>query len=130
MFDHMGIQVKDVAATAAKLGAALAPVGLIETVRFEAPGLGLMVAFADADKPDHPYFWLSPAPDGTKHETHVAFVAPDRAAVDAAGAAAAEAGLEILHAARVWPEYHPSYYAVFFRDLDGNNVEAVSHRPE
>lgn len=130
MFDHMGMQVKDVAASAAKLGAALAPVGLIETVRFEAPGLGLMVAFADADRPDHPYFWLSPAPEGTRHETHVAFVAPDRAAVDAVGAAAAGAGLQILHEPRVWPEYHPSYYGVFFRDLDGNNVEAVCQRPE
>jgi hypothetical protein len=27
----------------------------------------------------------------------------------------------------VWPEYHPGYYGVFFRDLDGNNVEAVHH---
>jgi hypothetical protein len=30
----------------------------------------------------------------------------------------------------VWPEYHPTYYAVFFRDLDGNNIEAVCHTPE
>ena len=28
---------------------------------------------------------------------------------------------------RVWPEYHPGYYGVFLRDLDGNNVEAVHH---
>jgi hypothetical protein len=27
----------------------------------------------------------------------------------------------------VWPEYHPGYYAVFLRDLDGHNVEAVHH---
>jgi hypothetical protein len=27
----------------------------------------------------------------------------------------------------VWPEYHPGYYAVFLRDPDGNNVEAVHH---
>jgi hypothetical protein len=33
----------------------------------------------------------------------------------------------ILHEPRVWPEYHPGYYGVFFRDLDGNNVEAVHH---
>ena len=42
-------------------------------------------------------------------------------------AAAVEAGAEMLHAPRVWPEYHPTYYGVFVRDLDGNNVEAVSH---
>jgi hypothetical protein len=30
----------------------------------------------------------------------------------------------------VWPEYHPDYYGAFVRDPDGNNVEAVRHRPE
>jgi hypothetical protein len=34
---------------------------------------------------------------------------------------------EILHLPRLRPEYHPTYYAVFLRDLDGNNVEAVCH---
>jgi catechol 2,3-dioxygenase-like lactoylglutathione lyase family enzyme len=57
----------------------------------------------------------------------VAFSAPDRAAVDAVHAAALEAGLEILHAPREFPEYHPGYYGVFVRDLDGNNIEAVFH---
>ena len=35
----------------------------------------------------------------------------------------------VLHAPRVWPEYHSSYYGAFVRDLDGNNVEAVCHTP-
>ena len=39
-------------------------------------------------------------------------------------------GAEVLHEPRVWPEYHPSYYGTFVRDPDGNNVEAVCHRPE
>ncbi|MEU7488590.1 VOC family protein [Streptomyces sp. NPDC042319] len=38
-------------------------------------------------------------------------------------------GAEVLHASRVWPEYHESYYGAFVRDPDGNNVEAVCHRP-
>ena len=41
--------------------------------------------------------------------------------------AAQEGGTEILHEPRMWPEYHPGYYGVFLRDLDGNNVEAVHH---
>jgi hypothetical protein len=40
------------------------------------------------------------------------------------------AGVEVLHAPRVWPEYHPNYYGAFVRDPDGNNVEAVCHSPE
>jgi len=44
--------------------------------------------------------------------------------------AAKTAGADVLHEPRVWPEYHPNYYGAFVRDPDGNNVEAVSHRPE
>jgi predicted lactoylglutathione lyase len=60
---------------------------------------------------------------------HLALSAPSRAAVDQVFNAARQAGTEILHEPRVWPEYHPGYYGVFFRDPDGNNVEAVHHGP-
>ena len=60
-------------------------------------------------------------------ECHIAFLAPDRAAVTSFVAAAVAAGAEVLHAPRVWPEYHPSYFGAFVRDPDGNNVEAVCH---
>lgn len=39
-------------------------------------------------------------------------------------------GTEVLHEPRLWPEYHPGYYAAFVRDPDGNNVEAVCHQME
>ena len=51
-------------------------------------------------------------------------------AVRAFVAAAVAQGLEVLHEAREWPEYHPDYYGGFVRDPDGNNVEAVCHVPE
>lgn len=132
MFDHVGIQVTDVAASAEVLLKAFAPIGLVEVTRFEVPGDGgLVVGFGDATNPEKPYFWLGPGVANVpRHESHIAFASADRAGVDAVGAAAASAGLEILHAPRVWPEYHPGYYGVFFRDLDGNNFEAVCHRPE
>ena len=44
--------------------------------------------------------------------------------------AAVAGGAEVLHAPRVFPEYHPSYFGAFVRDPDGNNVEAVCHQPE
>ena len=44
--------------------------------------------------------------------------------------AAVGTGAEVLHAPRLWPEYHPAYYGAFVRDPDGNNVEAVCHGPE
>lgn len=45
-------------------------------------------------------------------------------------AAATAHGATVLHEPRSWPEYHESYYGAFARDPDGNNVEAVCHRPE
>ena len=47
--------------------------------------------------------------------------------LDEVFALARESGPEILHEPRIWPEYHPGYYGVFFRDPDGNNVEAFHH---
>ena len=76
-------------------------------------------------------FWLGPRQTGEGfRESHIAFQAPDRAAVVAFRDAAVALGAEVLHEPRVWPEYHPTYYGAFVRDPDGNNVEAVTHRPE
>jgi catechol 2,3-dioxygenase-like lactoylglutathione lyase family enzyme len=78
-----------------------------------------------------PTFWIGPATsEGPNRESHIAFAAPDRAAVIAFRNAAAGMGAEVLHEPRVWPEYHPTYFGAFVRDPDGNNVEAVCHSPE
>jgi catechol 2,3-dioxygenase-like lactoylglutathione lyase family enzyme len=121
MLDHLGIQVADVAASAAFYDAVLAPVGGKRIMDFgEFIGYGV-------DRPD---FWLGPVTGGTNRETHIAFVAADRAGVAAFFEAAKSAGAEVLHEPRVWPEYHPNYFGAFVRDPDGNNVEAVCHSPE
>lgn len=61
---------------------------------------------------------------------HLAFTARDRAMVDAFHAAALAAGGKDNGAPGLRPEYHPGYYGAFVIDPDGNNIEAVSHRPE
>ncbi|MBM9466218.1 VOC family protein [Nakamurella leprariae] len=131
MIDHLGLQVADVEASARLLGTVLAPLGIAEQRRIPTPG-GPVVAFGPDGGQEVP-LWLSgvvPGPDGgppAGRETHLALTARDRAAVDAVHGAALGAGVEILHPPREWPEYHPGYYAVFFRDLDGNNLEVVHH---
>ncbi len=122
MLDHIGVQVDDVDAAAAFYQRVFAPLGIREAMRFPSNG-DLVVGFCGPD--GAPRFWLGPSTGGTGRELHVAFTAPSRAAVDEVHRAAVEAGAEVLHAPRVWPEYHPGYYGVFLRDLDGNNVEAV-----
>jgi glyoxylase I family protein len=59
---------------------------------------------------------------------HVAFAVEAAGDVDAAHEAAVHTGAEILHAPRLWPEYHADYYATFFLDPDGFRLEVASAR--
>ncbi len=123
MLDHVSIQCADVPAATAFYDAVVAPLGGSRQMDF-----GEVIGYGLAGKPS---FWLGPLAEGTTNRPiHVAFVAPDRAAVRAFFAAAVDAGAEVLHEPRLWAEYHPNYYGTFVRDPDGNNVEAVCHSPE
>ena len=123
MLDHLSIQCSDTAASAAFYDAVLAPLGGERIMEF-----GPVVGFGVPPMPD---FWIGPHETGEGfRESHIAFDAADRAAVRAFFDAAVAAGAVVLHEPRVWPEYHPNYYGAFVRDPDGNNVEAVCHRPE
>ena len=119
MLDHVSIQCVDMAASSAFYDAVLAPLGGRRIMDFgDALGYGT----------DFPTFWLGRQQTGDGfRESHLAFRAPDRAAVQAFRDAAVAAGAEVLHEPRVWPEYHPGYFGAFVRDPDGNNVEAVHH---
>jgi catechol 2,3-dioxygenase-like lactoylglutathione lyase family enzyme len=123
MLDHVSIQCADVAASAAFYDTVLATIGGTRILDF-----GEVVGFGVPPQPD---FWIGPRTTGDGfRESHLAFSAPDRAAVHAFFDAAVGVGAEALHEPRVWPEYHPNYYGAFVRDPDGNNVEAVCHHPE
>jgi catechol 2,3-dioxygenase-like lactoylglutathione lyase family enzyme len=123
MLDHLSVQCADVAVSAAFYDAVLASVGGGRVLDF-----GEVIGFGVAPMPD---FWIGPRTTGDGfREAHIAFAAPDRAAVRAFFDAAVGFGAEVLHEPRLWPEYHPNYYGAFVRDPDGNNVEAVSHLPE
>jgi catechol 2,3-dioxygenase-like lactoylglutathione lyase family enzyme len=123
VLDHISIQCADVSASAAFYDLVLVPLGGERMMDFgEVKGYGV---------PPKPDFWLGPRASGDGfRESHIAFAAPNRAAVRLFFAVAVEAGAEPLHEPREWPEYHPNYYGAFVRDPDGNNVEAVCHLPE
>jgi catechol 2,3-dioxygenase-like lactoylglutathione lyase family enzyme len=123
MLDHVSIQCDDMAASAAFYDTVLAPLGGSRLMDFgEAIGFGV---------PPMPDFWIGQKNSGDGfRESHIAFSAPSRDAVDAFFEAAVGAGAEVLHEPRVWPEYHVTYYGAFVRDPDGNNVEAVCHASE
>jgi catechol 2,3-dioxygenase-like lactoylglutathione lyase family enzyme len=121
MFDHVGLNVRDYAASRAFYERALAPLGygvVMDFDEWKAAGFG---------KDGNPSFWIAERePYGTG--THVAFAASDRATVDAFHEAALAAGGIDNGAPGIREEYHPTYYGAFVHDLDGNNVEAVCHR--
>ncbi|MFL5952750.1 MAG: VOC family protein [Gaiellaceae bacterium] len=59
---------------------------------------------------------------------HLALAVESREDVDAAHAAAVGAGAEVLHAPKLWPQYHPDFYATFFLDPDGFRLEVAASR--
>jgi catechol 2,3-dioxygenase-like lactoylglutathione lyase family enzyme len=123
MLDHVSIQCADVAASAAFYDAVLPAIGGGRVMTY-----GNVIGYGAGPKPD---FWLGPHITGEGfRESHLAFTAPDRASVREFFRRAVDAGTEVLHEPRAWPEYHAGYYGAFVRDPDGNNVEAVCHLPE
>lgn len=128
VIDHMGLEVSDFARALAFYGRALAPLGISvvmqldpnETGGYEGAGLG---------RDGKPSFWISPG-GKTAPRLHVAFVADDRAAVDAFHAAAIAAGGVDNGPPGIRAHYHPNYYGAFVLDADGHNIEAVCHKPE
>ncbi|MGC8512092.1 MAG: VOC family protein [Acidimicrobiales bacterium] len=120
MIDHLTLQVGDTAASRDFYTAVLAPLGLRPAYT---DGEGTGFAASDSRAP----FWLTPAVGASSRQLHVAFRAASRSAVDDFYAAAVRLDAEVLHAPRIFNEYHPAYYASFVRDPDGNNIEAVCH---
>jgi catechol 2,3-dioxygenase-like lactoylglutathione lyase family enzyme len=128
MLDHIGFGVSDFARSKAFYERALAPLGyrVAMQVTPEETGGDAHAGFGDERKP---YFWIGTG-NALKGRLHVAFVAKDRAAVDAFYHAALAAGGTRNGAPGLRPHYHPNYYGAFVLDPDGHNVEAVCHTPE
>ena len=122
MLDHLGLDVTDFDRSRAFYERALAPLG-ISLLMEPVPEVA---GFGDGGKP---YFWIGRRGRGPQTGVHVAFDASSREQVDAFHAAAIEAGATDNGGPGVREIYHPSYYGAFVLDPDGNNVEAVCHRP-
>jgi catechol 2,3-dioxygenase-like lactoylglutathione lyase family enzyme len=120
MIDHLTLTVADVPRTRAFYERALAPLGY--AVQMEWQGY---CGFGADGKPS---FWIKGGPM-PQTPMHIAFVARDRAAVDAFHAAAIAAGGRDDGPPGLRPQYHASYYGAFVIDPEGHPIEAVCHRP-
>jgi catechol 2,3-dioxygenase-like lactoylglutathione lyase family enzyme len=127
--DHISLSVSDFAAAKAFYSAALSPIGIsvqMEVSKEVTGGVDL-AGFGAAGKP---FFWLGSGGGKVTPGVHVAFAAGSRAEVDAFYTAAIAAGGKDNGPPGLRAHYHPTYYGAFVLDADGNNIEAVCHKPE
>lgn len=128
---HVDIVCRDLERSLAFYAAVFGPLGLqqptlfdgergeqIHYLRFPTPGSG-SIGLRQAQE-EQPFELYAPG----LH--HLALRVESNEDVDAAHAHAVGAGAEVLHPPRLWPAYHPTYYATFFLDPDGFRVEVAA----
>lgn len=120
IISHVSVPVADLAAARRFYDAVLGALGYGVVMDAGAHGVAYGSAF--------PEFWIGHALEGKGspgNGVHVAFLAPDRASVDAFHAAAMAAGGVDDGAPGLRPQYDEGYYGAFVRDPDGNKIEAM-----
>lgn len=128
VLDHISFGVTDIVRSRAFYDAVLSPLGiarLADATEGTSTNCGYGRGWA-------PQFWICQDPVDTPRPSdgmHLAFVAPDNAAVDAFYRAAMAAGGRDNGAPGIRAQYHPNYYAAFVIDPDGHHIEAVCHGP-
>lgn len=120
MIDHTAVNVTDLERSKAFYSEALRPLGY--SLMFE---VGEFLGFGKGEMPSFGVVRRDPSGGG-----HVAFAADDRPTVDAFHEAATAAGGTDNGPPGVREHYHASYYAAYATDFDGNNIEAICHKPE
>jgi catechol 2,3-dioxygenase-like lactoylglutathione lyase family enzyme len=126
MFDHTGIVVTDLAKARRFYDAIARPLGLAT-----ASNSAESFLFGRSAQEPIPYLWIGTSRpsywvEGSRaglNQAHIAFIAPDKAAVDAFYEAALSAGGRD-NGPPGPREGAGDYYGAFVLDPDGNNIEA------
>lgn len=121
MIAHTSVAVTDYQKSKSLYEKMLAPLGY--AVQMDIPEHAA-AGFASDGQMD---FWIGKAETVTG--VHVAFLAKDKAAVDAFHAASLAAGATDNGAPGYRKQYAPGYYGAFVFDYDNNNIEAVWFDP-
>jgi catechol 2,3-dioxygenase-like lactoylglutathione lyase family enzyme len=117
MYDHIGLRIGDLDASVRFYTAALAPLGYVLCSRDDnGAGFG---------PKGEPALWLHLHKGKANTGAHVAFRAPDHAAIRKFHSEGLKGGGRDNGEAGHRKDYSPTYFAAFLIDPDGNNVEAV-----
>lgn len=127
MIDHLGIAVRNHAASKAFYLAALAPLGIGVVMEVPRSQSGAPSDHTGLGADGRPFFWITEGE--VAGGMHLAFAADTRAQVDAFHAAALKGGAKDNGPPGIRAHYHPDYYGAFVIDLNGVNLEAVCHKP-
>jgi catechol 2,3-dioxygenase-like lactoylglutathione lyase family enzyme len=114
MFDHVGLQVKNIGASVRFYAAALAPLG------YEVDSSGTGFGPKNA-----PALWLYESTSAKGSGSHIALHATSREAVNRFHREGLKVGGRDNGKPGLRTDYSPTYYAAFLLDPDGNNIEAV-----
>jgi catechol 2,3-dioxygenase-like lactoylglutathione lyase family enzyme len=117
MYDHIGLKVSNIDKSIRFYEAALKPLGYVLCSRDDS-GAGF-------GPKGEPALWLYLAKDAKGPGAHIAFRAPDHAAIKKFHTEGVKAGGRDNGGAGPRADYSPTYFAAFLIDPDGNNVEAV-----
>ncbi len=129
MLSHFMLGTNDLPAATAFYDEILAPLALTRVYKDDDSA-----AYAPAPDESGPRFWIcrpydnNPASVG--NGTHVAFLAPSRAAVNAFYDTALRLGGTDEGTPGPRPQYSETYYGAYVRDLDGNKIQAVCYKAE
>ena len=122
MLDHIGLRTKQADVMFAFYEAVLAPLGYSKLRDF-----GVAAGFGKDGQ--HPLWIGQSEGEAATSSVHLAITAESRAAVDAFHKAALANGGTDNGPPGLRPQYHENYYGAFVLDPDGNNLEAVCHKP-
>lgn len=125
MIDHLSTYATDYEITRDFYRATFAPLGYSMQMEFAEPSGQRMCAFGPEG---NPAFWIIEVAQAASPR-HIAFCAESREQVAAFHRAGLENGAGDNGAPGLRPIYHEHYYGAFLIDPDGNNIEAVHHRP-
>jgi catechol 2,3-dioxygenase-like lactoylglutathione lyase family enzyme len=132
MLSHVTIGANDIDKARAFYDAVLAPLGISRRYTFpDSLGYGPPGEKHFPNGASTAQLWvMRPFDGGTATQGngwHCAFLAPNRAAVDVFHAAALASGGTCEGPPGLRPHYHPTYYAAYVRDPEGNKLQAVHH---